>query len=381
MSRFLRAALLLVASIPCGLSAQGIERVALGFGVDTTTAAWSDAEWHTAVPAIVREWTSYLRAGRNTPGAARHWSTSERSLPAYDIAATIGTYGPGFAATVLDVRPRVLDSTDEYVVKTLIARVNAQQDVRPVVLTRVYAVQEEGRWVFANALSRDTSDWLHATVGPIRYVVSPRRSFDQGRAERLIAFADSVAVSFEVPRLPQLTYYVAADSDELHRAMGVDWTFGSFGTAYASPANSMILSGNPIFGEENRHEIVHILLAPLVAKGRTHPMINEGVASWLGGSQGMSFDQFMRRYASYLRDNPDVTVDTLLAGAAVDRGWYPTGALLVHMIHERGGYDAVHELMTSGSSADELRSAIARLLGAEWEDVVAEVRRRALEFG
>jgi hypothetical protein len=110
-------------------------------------------------------------------------------------------------------------------------------------------------------------------------------------------------------------------------------------------------------------------------------MIHEGVASWLGGSQGMTFDEFMRRYAAYLRQNPDVNVDTVLGGSTVDRGWYPTGAVLVSMIHERGGFPAVRDLLTSGRSVDELRSAVSRLLSSDWEEVVTEVRRRALEFG
>jgi hypothetical protein len=190
-----------------------------------------------------------------------------------------------------------------------------------------------------------------------------------------------MSAAFGVAPLPELTYYVADSSDEIHRAMGVDWTFGSFGSAYGSAGNAMILSGNPVFGEENRHEIMHVLLGPIMAQGRAPPMVQEGVASWLGGSQGMTFDQFMRRYAAYLRQNPDVTVDTVLSGSAVDRGWYPTGALLVSMIHERGGFPAVRDLLTSGRSVDDLRAAVSRLLGSDWEEVVTELRRRALEFG
>lgn len=382
MHRVVGGFLLIAAMNSEVLGAQGIERVAVGFGVDTTTAAWADVEWHTAVPEIYREWSSYLVGGRNTPEGAQYWTASERDWPGYDVAGSIGSYGAGFSATVLDIRPARPDATDEYVVKTLIARVvGDEQDVKPVVLTRVYAVREGGRWVFANALTRDTSDWFRTTVGPITYVVSPQRVFERGRAERLLAFADSVADALDVPRLPQLTYYVADSSDELHRAMGIDWTFGSFGSAYASPANSTILSGNPVFGEENRHEIAHILLAPIVAEGRTPPMINEGLASWLGGSQGMTFEQFMQRYASYLRQNPDVTIDTVLSGSTVDRGWYPTGALIVSMVHERGGFAAVRDLITSGRSTDALRASVSRLLDAEWEEVMLEVRRRMLEFG
>jgi len=50
--------------------------------------------------------------------------------------------------------------TDEYVVRTLFASTDGPtNDVKPIALTRVYAIRENGRWVFANALPRLTRDW------------------------------------------------------------------------------------------------------------------------------------------------------------------------------------------------------------------------------
>ncbi len=60
--------------------------------------------------------------------------------------------------------------------------------------------------------------------------------------------------------LEALTYYVASGPEELHRVMGIDWTFGGLGYGYAAAGNGLILSGNPLAAEENRHELVHILL-------------------------------------------------------------------------------------------------------------------------
>ena len=63
MQRAFALALVIAAMSSKALNAQGIERVVVGFGIDTTTAGWSDAGWHTAVPEIYRRWSSYLTVG------------------------------------------------------------------------------------------------------------------------------------------------------------------------------------------------------------------------------------------------------------------------------------------------------------------------------
>ena len=149
---------------------------------------------------------------------------------------------------------------------------------------------------------------------------------DRSRAERLLEFADSVATSFDVPRLEALTYYVASTPEGLHRAMGVDWTFGGTGYGYAVPANGLILSGDPVAGEENRHEMMHILLAPVTAMQPAHGPINEGTATWYGGSSGRRRGKLLQEYADYLAARPEIGLDMILEDNVPDRGWNVAGA-------------------------------------------------------
>ena len=381
-SSFKRAAVLL-ALAPQLASAQGIRRVALGTGVDTTSAAWTDVAWHAAVPEIYREWRAYLMAGRGTAAGASHWSAAERQQwPAYDLTTLVAPFEESaYNATVLDIRPAVADSTAVYVVKTLIARV-AGQDVQPAAQLRVYGQMESGRWVFGNALPRETEQWLRADVGPINYLITPSGGFDRERGQEVVDFADSVAARFGVDRIPQTTYVLANDADELYHALGVDWTFGAFNVGFVSPQDHLILHGTKIYAEENRNAIVKTLMAPLAARGRTHPIVNDGVATWLGGTGGMFFDELMPKYTSFLVTNPRVTIDSILDGAGpADAGWNPIGALLVHMVYERAGFVGVKDLFTSGSSNAELRVALVRLFGvSSWAEVNDKLRARALEF-
>ena len=362
-----------------GVMAQSVPRVVPGFGVDTTSAAWSDLSWHSAVPEIYRAWSEYLL---NQPGSLSpnpRWSAQEqRRWPGYDL--TSGIAYNGASATVVDIRPVEEDVLDEFVVKTLFSRVLGENEVKPVALTRVYAFQENGEWVFGNALTRLTSDWERVQVGPIEYVVEPGRELDLTRAERAVAFADSVALTFDVPRLQGLTYYVAGSPERLHRIMGVDWTFGGLGYGYAARANHQVFTGDPTFGEENRHELTHVLLGPLMAEGLTHSLMSEGIATWLGGSMGRTFSELLAEYADYLEAYPGITIDGVLAGNN-DAGLRPTGAVLLELVHDSGGVSAVRELMRTGRSDEELRLALARLLGVPWEEVVVQWRERVFATG
>jgi hypothetical protein len=370
-------ALCALAVPPADGAAQSITRVSAGWGVDTLTAGWSEAPWHDAAAAIYRAWSEYLLADPHLQAPTPLWSAAEQQRwPAYDLTAGIAY--KGMPATVLGVRPVAPDRADEYIVQTLFAAVaGTQRDVRPVALTRVHAVREGNAWVFANALPRYTRGWRHETVGPVTYVVDPAHRFDASRAARGIAFADSLAHAFGVPPLQDVTYVVARSPDELHRALGVEWTFGAQGHGYALPWNRLILSGDGAFGEENRHELVHYVLAPILEERRTHPIISEGVATWLGGTVGRGRDALLAEYATFVRDRPDVTLDAILDDEGPDRGWYPGGALLVMMVHEQGGTPALRRLLAGGRSNDALRATLVDLLGVSWDEVATSWHARA----
>jgi hypothetical protein len=292
----------------------------------------------------------------------------------YDL--TRGAAYHGAPATVVDIRPA--PEGDEFVVKTLFARTSETQGIRPIALTRVYAAQEDGRWVFGNALLRLTASWDRTQIGPIQYVTPPGRSLDRGRADRLLTFADSVATTFEVPHLQDVQYYVASGPEELHRIMGIEWTFGGIGYGYAMPANNLILSGDPVFGEENRHEVVHLLLARSSAELGTHGLVAEGLATWYGGSAGRSFTELLSEYARFLAERPDVTLDTILGASPPDQGWNIGGAALVQLVYELEGMAAVRALFATGRSNDDLRTGVSSVLGLSWERVLGLWRERIM---
>lgn len=185
-----------------------------------------------------------------------------------------------------------------------------------------------------------------------------------------------------MPKIDSLTYYVADDPESLFRVMGVDWSFGGQGYGYAIRADHLLLTGDPDFAEANLHELTHYVLSPLVKQGRTHPLIGEGVASWLGGSMGMPFPRMMRAYAAFLRAHPRITLDSVLAEqGGPDLGERPAGAMLARMVFGRQGVPGVKSLLDSGARDEDLRRTVEGLLAVPWPRIAAEWRRRIEAFG
>jgi hypothetical protein len=374
-SRRLLGILLLTVAAPA--TGQGVPRVDTGWGLDLEAASWADRAWHAAVPEIYAAWRQYLLRDPHLQTPTQFWSAAEQEMwPAYDLTASLAYQG--MPATVLEITPA--DSTEStFVVRTLFASVaGAERTVRPLALTRVWAVREGEKWVFANALPRLTASWRREVVGPITYLIHPAVAFSSARAERAIAFADSLAARLSLPALDEVTYIVAPSPTELHRVMGIDWTLGGRGFGYSAPWNRMILSGSGVFGEENRHELVHYVLGPVLEERQTHAIVNEGLATWLGGTRDMAYRDVLKEYSSYLRENPSVGLNEVLAGDGPDRGWNPAGAVLVHMVYESGGWPAVTQLLTSGRSTEALKAALEELLTMSWPQITASWRARVL---
>jgi hypothetical protein len=245
----------------------------------------------------------------------------------------------------------------------------------------VDAERESGRWVLANALPRLTRDWQRESVGTITYVVDPALQFDRRRAERGMSFADSVSQAFSVPRLAPLTYFVASSLDRVYEIIGLASgdKLGS-GGGLAQPVNRLLFSGIPSVGEDYRHELAHLVLAPLVSE-RTTYFVSEAVPTWLGGTSGMTFRDAAFQLHRFLASRPAFTLDSLMAGSPHTIERYTAGAVLVDLVFRAGGTPAVRELLVAGPLESDLKVTVSRLMSRSWTDVEAAWRLHVASSG
>lgn len=333
---------------------------------------------------VYRAWQEYyeskgknLQMGAGTP--SRLWVADEQAKwPMYDLA---GYYVPdGAVPEIASISPlRKGQGLDYEIVVRFITPTNGDStSKRSVALTATWHVrQQSGQWLVANALPARTRSWQTVTVGQITYHVEPGITFDHARALQAVTFVDSLANAFTVPRLTKLDYYVTATVDAALLALGVEYPrrFGP-GGGFAKPVNNQLFAAVPLWGENYRHELTHLVLRPLLDGSTMTLLASEGIATWLGGSAGMERPEAIRRLRDYLVGHPGTNLDAaMMPGRLPQAELYAAGAVLCEMLFRRGGNNDLKAFLAAGPGADQLKRALAELLGLPWNEIVAEWRR------
>ena len=352
-------------------------RLAVGFGVDTSRSP------NREIFALYR---SYLGHRLDSVRPNPYWSRAEQTRwPLFDLLS--GAIYQGLSNfTLVHLAPAVgLDST--YLIRTLISSVHDPgNEVKPLALYRVFATREGGRWVLANALPRLTRTWRYETIKHVTFVYPPAHAFDRRRAEESAAFVDSLARAFELSPPPAIDYYFADGLVEIFGAMGLDYfPLGSDTTGGRSNVfDHIVFVGGSKNGVGNRHELAHIVLAPLTVGGRTHRLIMEGLMTWTGGSAGLDFPDLLPGLRQYVRTHPDLTLQEVMTAPPPREGTLDVGydgvGVLCAMVYDEGGLTAIRELANAGLQVTEALATAARLLGVSRDDLDRLWRSRVLAY-
>lgn len=332
-------------------------RVVVGFGVEENASPERE---------ILALWKHYLTE-RSDSIRATLWSAPERATgPAYDLVSPY-VYQGFTRFTVVDLGPAAgLPGT--YVIRTLVSAVDdSTLDVRPLALYRVYATLEGGRWVLANALPRMTREWRRSTIGKVTFVYPAAHEFDDRRARATSAFVDSLASAFELPAPEPITYYFTDDFVETIRALGIEF-FPLGGDPVGGRSNRFqrhVYVGSAARGEDYRHDVSHIVLAPLVSGG-THGLVSEGLMTWTGGSMGIDYPELLPALAQYLSHHPDLSLQAVLENPPQRRGTLDVGysglAVLCKIVFDRAGLPGLRALCSAGQDPGIIVSTAARTL-------------------
>jgi hypothetical protein len=332
---------------------------------------------------VYRTWQAYFQSkggdladGAGTPSPL--WVANEQAQwPMYDLA---GFYVPaGAIPHVVNIR-RVQGRDPvayEIVVRFTEPRLVRATDSARTRITATWIVEQRaGRWLLANVLPQRTRNWHTERVGQIRYFVAPLLTFNRTRAIAAAKFVDSLTAAFDLPRLDALDYYVVPTVDAALDALGVDspTRYGPSG-GFSKPVNHQLFAGIPMWGENYRHELTHVVLLPLYRSGPLTIVGTEGVATWLGGTSGMTWKESVRSLRTFLRSHPTATLDSAITqGSIPQTDTYAAGAVLCDIVFRRGGTPAVRAFLTAGPGPNQVRAELLRLFGASWERIAREWR-------
>ncbi len=266
-----------------------------------------------------------------------------------------------FPPTILSIEPE----QQNWVVRTMFSTVDPDsRHVIPLgILRTTFRFDEDGLVETVQPLPAATSGWLSEQVGRLQVRYSSKTQLDRSRAAEAVAFLERTAGYFAVPAPEHVTMYVAADRDEMCSLFGLEYyAFPPSGMAF--PDHGMVFSG--LGDVYHPHELSHLVIDAIAPEA--HEIINEGVATWLGGSITADFTTLV---ADYLRGRSPETIPNYLQ-LFTDReisqdDQYVLGAVIIDAIHRRHGAAGVRQALTTTSTSGVML-AVTRMLAIEQDD-------------
>jgi len=323
--------------------------------VQVVLAAWVDSLslWQGLTPGEPR----YDRSA--VPGSARTVVTDWFSQTE-DVVRE-------FPPTILSIEP----DGGEWVVRTMFSTTDTETDhVIPLGILRTwFRFDEDGLLETVSPVDRVSANWNQTVVGRLTYHTPKDHALDRARALEANRFLERTASYFGVEPPSTVSMYVAPNRDQMCELFGLEYyAFPPSGMAF--PDQGVIFSGlgDPYYP----HELTHVVVKDL--EDGAHPIISEGVATWLGGSITSDFSSLVTEYHAE-RETGAVPsfIDLFTEDDIPQDDQYVLGAVLIDAMHRRHGADGVRRVLTSRSTSGTML-AISRMLNIDPSDQLGSLR-------
>lgn len=330
------------------------------------------------VKQIVSLWIDYLSSKPDSIRPNIFWSESEQKrFRNYDLSTKYLYQFP--SSKLLNYyKPQVLSVEKEgsrYCIRTMFYAEGLEGNYKrsnPWSITKVYAELENGKWRLRNTIFIETETWTKKKVGKITFIYPPSYSFNLTNAEKANKFCEEKSTKYELGKWEEFDYYITQSGDELGKLLNFDFFFAGYTTGVGLQEERILISG---FGSEYYpHEFIHMLTKN---NSKRHPMVNEGLATWLGGSMNRSFEESAKILFNQLEKTDTLGIEDILQ---YKWGWqynafYTTGAVICKMVYDRSGNKGLQELLGTGKSDEELLLVLEKQLNVTRNELMAEVRR------
>ncbi|HEY4650165.1 MAG TPA: hypothetical protein VIG72_02075 [Pontibacter sp.] len=334
------------------------------YTVELQLGFWADSVQQPEIKPIITLYKNYLESHPDSLYDNPYWNEAEKQkYRDFDFTRNSIFQEGGWSAKSLynSFTPHLLkvEKRDSvYLIQAMLYSAKADvawQKFNPILIHRYYAVKEGEDWKLANAITYDTEDWKTISTKYIDFHFSRSKYYSDTLAALSNSFCDTIIKRFNfTPPTQKVAYYVADGVHEVGRLLGYDHYI--YGFAYGKTIENIIISGNGTVYYP--HELVHQF-------SNNHPerggIIEEGFATWLGGSMGKSYDELARQYASEYRSN---------RGASFEWAWqcpincYPFAAIIFDLLHEYTGDKGVAAFLKLPSrNVEETYSAIRKVTG------------------
>jgi hypothetical protein len=205
---------------------------------------------------------------------------------------------------------------------------------------------------------------------------------DSASLDQMIEFNNRLSKIFGKKIL--FKYVNIRNVNKLYKLLGFDFeiymNIPSDISGFTDIDNRIIYASNNSFFYP--HELVHIYVDDKF-KHNYHSWFNEGFATFLGGSMGLSFEQHMSTLKYNLGTNHTIDLNNILILKMIDSKTsykYTIGALFCKIAYEKKGYKGIFNLLSYGSSDSDFYSAIENELGIKQENLNEFIRKELEKY-
>ena len=279
----------------------------------------------------------------------------------------------------IEYKPTLLSITktnheNTYIVKLGWFKVNKEEE--EISLRFIYnllAIKDNnGVFLLKNILEFNTKKWSIIEIGDIKFYINPEHKFDENNALKFNSINEELSHFFEIDKI-KFTYFLCNTNFMLMKALGYDFEetmyFSNQNGSITYPNDNLIFSGNK--SEINKHELVHLYTYKKFKN--KHKIIDEGIATFLGGSKGLSYEDHLFKLKKHIEFNSINLHDELFKNNYVldeDTSlMYTLGAFLCDLTIKKGGKKLLFELLDSGNTNEDLINNIKRIFNIKDNDI------------
>ncbi len=232
-------------------------------------------------------------------------------------------------------------------------------------------VKEKNTYKITSPFQYNTREWVEEKFGHIKYFAEPNYNFNEDVIDKMIAFNRKLAIYFYVNKM-EFSYYICKNYDHIMEITGYDLAEGMFReytkNSLADSYFNRIYSGR--YSEYHPHELVHLYQARYFPYA--HPIIIEGIATYLGGVPPLDYKEYIQVVNNHLKGNRIDFYKELFEnkqGSYVINNLvslkYAVGALLCDLTVKQCGKQGLFKLLDSGRTDEDLLLTLNKLFGID----------------
>lgn len=259
---------------------------------------------------IIESLTAFLDTKNQSLTENPYWLASDfqkYGYPYYDLyLMEESKYGKDFyKPTLMEILPG--DNPSMKIIK--LAYIGHHSTTHENQLKSIYNLmaQIDGEKVyFSKYLDYASRQWTSIVKGSIHYKISPNRIANPIQMEKQIKDIEKVCQFFNTAPIP-ITYYSCRNAKEVFEIKGFDYNT----MMYVDSTGGLADFGNIVFSGQSSemytHEIIHVYtqnLFPAIDK-----FIDEGIATYMGGSGNYDYEWHRNKLKIFLEKNPDYKIE------------------------------------------------------------------------